>query len=464
MFLTISTTHRPATDLGYLLHKNPFRMQSVDLSFGKAQIFYPEASEERCTAALLLEVDPVDLVRHRSGGPALEQYVNDRPYAVCSFMSVAIARSFGTALGGRSKERPELANRAIPLRAEMPTVPCRGGAELIHRLFSPLGYAVETEGQPLDPQFPEWGDSPYYRVTLEATCRLQDLLSHLYVLIPVLDNRKHYWVGEEEIEKLLHRGEGWLSDHPDRELIVSRYLKHRSPLTRLALERLSHEDEADLDDRERSRDEDEEVLEAPIRLHEQRLSRVHSELDGLGARRVGDLGCGDGKLLQKLLRSGSFDKILGLDVSLRSLEHAHRRLRLEDAAPRVRERVELLHGSITYVDPRLEGLDAATLVEVIEHLDPPRLSAAERVVWGHARPASVLVTTPNREFNVRFENLRHGGFRHGDHRFEWSREEFRDWATGVADRFGYSVRFQSIGTEDPELGAPTQMATFERCD
>jgi len=464
MLLTISTNYRPATDLGYLLHKNPHRVQGVDLAFGTARVFYPQASEERCTAALLLEIDPIALARGRGGEAALEQYVNDRPYAVSSFMSVAIARTFGTALSGRSKERPALAKEKIPLRAEMPTLPCRGSSELIDRLFAPLGYRVDVERHALDPVFPEWGDAPYHHVSLEAETRLQDLLRHLYVLIPVLDDRKHYWVGEQEIEKLLHRGEGWLEGHPERELIVKRYLKHRVPLTRIALDRLTEEEEPDADELHEARDAEEEHLETPLRLHEQRLLRVRSELEESGARRVADLGCGDGKLLEKLLRSRAFDRIVGLDVSLRSLQRAHRRLGLDDAPPKLRERIELLHGSITYRDERLEGFDAAVLVEGIEHLDPPRLAAAERVVWGHARPALLIVTTPNREFNSRFERLPADTLRHRDHRFEWTREELANWATGVADRFGYTVSFGAVGPEDPELGAPTQLARFERCD
>ena len=464
MLLTISTNYRPATDLGYLLHKNPYRVQEIDLAFGTARVFYPEASEERCTAALLLEIDPIALARGRRGEAALEHYVNDRPYAVSSFMSVAIARTFGTALSGRSKERPALAEEKIPLRAEMPTLPCRGSSELIGRLFAPLGYRVDVERHALDPRFPEWGDAPYHHVSLEAEIRLRDLLRHLYVLIPVLDDRKHYWVGEQEIDKLLHRGEGWLGDHPERELIVNRYLKHRAPLARIALDRLTEEEEPDADELHEAHDAEEEHLETPLRLHEQRLLRVRSELEESGARRVADLGCGDGKLLEKLLRSRAFDRIVGLDVSLRSLQRAHRRLGLDDAPPKLRERIELLHGSITYRDERLEGFDAAVLVEVIEHLDPPRLAAAERVVWGHARPALLIVTTPNREFNSRFERLPADTLRHRDHRFEWTREELASWATGVAERFGYTVSFGAVGPEDPELGAPTQLARFERCD
>ncbi len=170
MLLTLTTTYSPATDLGYLLAQNPARVQSFDLAFGRAVVFYPEANEDRCTAALLLDVDPVALSRGRrgSGGPPLEPYVNDRPYVASSFLSVAIAQVFGSALGGRSRERPDLVDRPIPLTVYFPTLPCRDGASFLRRLFEPLGYVVEATRHTLDPAFPEWGDSPYFAVTLRC--------------------------------------------------------------------------------------------------------------------------------------------------------------------------------------------------------------------------------------------------------------------------------------------------------
>ncbi|HLL90687.1 MAG TPA: 3' terminal RNA ribose 2'-O-methyltransferase Hen1, partial [Tepidisphaeraceae bacterium] len=242
MLLTLTTTHAPATDLGYLLHKNPARPQAFNLAFGTAHVFYPEASPARCTAALLLDIDPVGLVRNRRGpageGFALEQYVNDRPYAASSFLSVAISQVFGSALAGNSKDRPELTKTPIPLVARLAVVPCRGGEAVLRGLFEPLGYAVSAVHHPLDEQFPEWGEGPYFTVELSATVTLHDLLTHLYVLVPVLDNDKHYFIGDDEVDKLLRHGEGWLSAHPMREQIVRRYLKHRKHLADVALARL----------------------------------------------------------------------------------------------------------------------------------------------------------------------------------------------------------------------------------
>lgn len=464
MLLTLTTTYSPATDLGYLLYKNPARPQSFELTFGVAHVFYPEATAQRCTAALLLEVDPIGLVRNRRGpageGFSLEQYVNDRPYAANSFLSVAISQVFGSALSGHSRERPELAKTAIPLTARLSALPCRGGDGLLRELFEPLGYTVTASRLPLDEQFPDWGEGPYFAVELSHTITMHDLLTHLYVLVPVLDNDKHYWIGEDEVEKLLRHGEAWLNAHPAREQIVRRYLRHRKYLADEALARLM---EADPEEAEQSSAEhatEEEQVERKISLNTQRQNSVLSALKSCGAQSVLDLGCSYGNLLRLLLDDKQFQRIVGLDVSHRALEIAAERLHLDRMPEQKRRRIELLHGSLIYRDGRLAGFDAAAVVEVIEHLDEPRLAAFERVLFEFARPRTVIVTTPNVEFNVRFETLPAGKFRHRDHRFEWTRAQFQDWANKVSQRFAYGVRFLPIGTEDPEVGAPTQMAIF----
>lgn len=466
MLLTLTTTRAPATDLGYLLHKNPARVHTFDLAFGKAHVFYPRADETLCTAALLVEVDPVGLVRKRRGPAgeafAMEQYVNDRPYAASSLLSVAISQVFGSAVSGRCRDKPELVDSKLPLTATISVLPCRGGEGFLRALFEPLGYQVECRRLELDSQYPELGESSYYRVSVSGQARLTDLLSHLYVLIPVLDNDKHYWIGDAEVEKLLRHGEGWLANHPAKEEIVRRYLKRRWNLTQAALARLTPEEEAPTADEETvtAPDAAEQTVEQPLRLNDQRLAAVIDALKACGAKRVLDLGCANGNLLKRLLEEKQFEKIVGLDVSHRMLQIAADRLRLERLPPRQRERIELWHGSLTYRDQRLAGFDAAALVEVIEHLDPPRLAALERVLFEFARPQRVVVTTPNVEYNVRFPGLPAGKLRHRDHRFEWTRSEFQTWAGRIASRFGYDVAQSPIGPDDPELGPPTQMAVF----
>ncbi len=465
MLLTISTTYSPATDLGYLLHKHPARIQSFTLPFGQAHVFYPEARTEKCTAALLLDVDSVGLIRRSRGqfaeNFALSQYVNDRPYVASSFLSVAISRVFGSALSGKCKERSELVKTEIPLSASLSILPCRGGETLLRRLFEPLGYTIEAERHTLNTQFPEWGDSRYFTVTLEKTCALSELLTHLYVLIPVLDDEKHYWVGDAEVEKLLKRGNNWLAVHPEQESIVLRYLKRQRKLTQEALAQLREEDAQETDE---SGPAQEEQVEERIGLNEVRLAMVTEVLKRCGARRVLDLGCGEGKLLRKLLAEEQFEEIVGMDISHRILKIAQERLHYDRLPDKQKKRLRLFQGSLGYRDKRLSGYDAAAIVEVIEHLDASRLAAFERVIFEFTDPRTVVLTTPNIEYNVKFENLQAGSFRHKDHRFEWTRNEFQSWASDVAKRFDYAVEFHPIGPESEDVGPPTQMAVFTRED
>ncbi|GHH81558.1 3' terminal RNA ribose 2'-O-methyltransferase Hen1 [Streptomyces capitiformicae] len=479
MFLTISTTgtpERPATDLGFLLHKHPDKAQAFSTSYGTAHVLYPEANAERCTAALLLEVDAVALVRRgkgkgRGGAPdaALAQYVNDRPYAASSLLAVALSGVFSSAMSGRCNARPDAPAEARPLRIEIPALPARGGPDLVVKLFQPLGWTVTAEAVPLDTEFPEWGDSRYVRLVLESqSLTLAEALRHLYVLLPVLDDAKHYWVAPDEVDKLLRAGEGWLPDHPEQKLITSRYLSRRWSLTRQAMERLELVRLAETDDSEveaidnavEGPEDTPEAEEKATPLAVQRRDAIIAALKDAGAARVLDLGCGQGQLVQALLKDVRFTEIVGTDVSMRALTIASRRLKLDRMGERQASRVQLLQSSLAYTDNRLKGYDAAVLCEVIEHLDLPRLPALEYAVFGAARPRTVLVTTPNVEYNVRWETLPAGHTRHSDHRFEWTREEFRTWAAKVAERHGYEVEFVPVGPDDPEVGPPTQMAVF----
>jgi 3' terminal RNA ribose 2'-O-methyltransferase Hen1 len=324
-----------------------------------------------------------------------------------------------------------------------------------------MGYTVIAEPYLLDEKYPDWGQSDYFTVTLTATQRVSALLTHLYVLLPVLDAEKHYWVGDDEVEKLLRHAQGWLTQHPEREFITRRYLKHkRKRLVRAALARLVEEEIPDPDAAEEAHAQEEAKIEQHLSLHEQRLGAVMAVLKNSRARRVLDLGCGEGRLLQLLLAEKSFTEIVGMDVSYRALEVAAERLHLDRLPPMQRQRIQLIHGALTYRDHRLAGYDAAAVVEVIEHLDSSRLPSFERVLFEFARPGLVVCTTPNAEYNIKFATLPAGKFRHKDHRFEWTRAEFQAWASRAAQLFRYNVRFLPIGPEDPQVGAPTQMAIF----
>jgi 3' terminal RNA ribose 2'-O-methyltransferase Hen1 len=284
-------------------------------------------------------------------------------------------------------------------------------------------------------------------------------------------------VGADEVAKLLKRGENWLPAHPARELIVRRYLCAKRNLVDEAIARLAEytdgmneEDSADADGNTAlpgtaaptSAGAAEQALEAPLSLNTQRMDTVSAAVQALGAASVIDLGCGEGKLLRRLLDLRELTRIVGVDVAHRSLEIAAERLHLERLPQHLAGKITLLHGSLTYRDARFEGFDVATVVEVIEHLDPPRLAAFERVLFEYAAPRAIVLTTPNREYNTLFAGMPAGRLRHTDHRFEWTRAEFAAWATTVATRFGYAMEISGIGPLDATHGAPTQMAVFTR--
>lgn len=466
MVLTISTTHSPASDLGFLVHKHPDRIHTGTTTFGTWTVAFPECGEARATLALFCEIDPIKLARGKERQrPTLFSYVNDRPYVASSFLSVALADAFGTALGGRSKDRQSLAETPIPLEVNIPVLPCRAGADRILALFEPLGYEVTLEPILLDEEFPEWSTSKYFNVHLTGKQLLRDCLRHLYILLPALDSQRHYYLDRGEIDKLTSKGEGWLPTHPEREWILRAALGRKPSLLREAMEQLANAEEGLLvdavnEDEAAQIGAKEQAKEKPETLHTMRHDYLVKWIKEARPDSVLDLGCGEGKLMKKLVPINGLRRIVGMDVSFFELEKAARSLRLEDAAPALAERVQLIHGSLMYRDDRLKGFDVCTVVEVIEHLDPPRLTTFEHVVFKHAAPRSVLLTTPNREYNVVYEVT---GLRHGDHRFEWDRAEFQAWASRVADEHGYSVTFSGIGEEHETYGFPSQVGVFHKC-
>lgn len=475
MLITLTCSTPRAPEIGYLLGKNPASVFTRPFSAGTVHVFYPEVADDRVTIALLVEIDPVGLVRGPAALTRLDQYVNDRPYVASSLTSVAINTAFGSAMAGRAtREHAERLDERMRWEVSLPAVACDAGADLITRLFAPLGYTVAATRLPLDPTFPAWGEADLYSVRLEGEQTVQQALGHLYVLLPVLDNSKHYYVGADEADKLLAHGGAWLAAHPERELIARRYLRYKRPLVQSALARLAESDpalapdaaraDADVAATEADTPTPPDPVEVALGLHEQRLNAVVAAVRAIGATSLADLGRGEGKLLARALAEPTLSRIFGMDVSTQALARAHRALHLDALPPTRRARITIAQGSLLYRDRRLEGFDAAALVEVVEHLDAPRLRAMERVVFQHARPRRVIVTTPNREYNVRWPAVGAQRLRHRDHRFEWTRAECQAWAEHVATTYGYRAACQELGPVDATLGAPSQLVIFDRLD
>ncbi|RZA27031.1 MAG: 3' terminal RNA ribose 2'-O-methyltransferase Hen1 [Proteobacteria bacterium] len=456
MFLSISTQHHPASDLGFLFHKHPDRVHKLDLPFGKATVYFSELSAERSTAILQVEVDSIGLVRGWGGGGNSHEdlYVNDRPYVSSSLFSLALSKAYRSAMNGVSKERPELALSSLPFDVYIPTLSSPLGKEAIVEVFEPLGYELVIEETPLDAKFVEWGEGRFYQVTLRNTLPLSMLLKHLYILLPVLDGSKHYWVHQDEITKLIEKGKGWLSEHPSRHKIIKRYLKNQKDLAREAALKLA----------DSSSESSPTIMpvDKPPSLNDLRMRSVVETLKASNCSRVIDMGCGPGVLIKELLKDRQFTDILGVDVSPHALKRAKVRLGYDDLSENQKKRLSLMQGSLVYNDKRFHGYDAIALVEVIEHIEPERLSTVERVLFEFSRPLTIIITTPNKDFNLSIKALGADRMRHRDHRFEWSAQEFQQWALGIAKQYGYSVRFQDIGRETIDSIAPTQMGVFTR--
>jgi len=460
--LTITTTHSPATDLGYLLHKHPDKVQSFNIPGGKAVVFYLEATEQRCTATLLMDINNIDLVkvmRIPVDYSLMKHYVNDRPYVASSFMSSAISKVYGTAMNGNCKAKPELTAIEMPLQCKLSPINVKGGEEFIRRMFEPLGYDLNIHRLPIDSLDPEWGNSDYYSIALKNNILLKHLLSQLYILIPVFDKQRHYWISKQNVDVLLEKGSDWLPTHPEVEVITKYYLKHLRTLTQMALDRLLAD---------KNQDSNDEQTPNPIisnitgSLNRQRYKTVMETLKELGGRRVLDLGCGDGRLIKLLLKDSQFFKIIGMDVSYRSLQRAKASLYMDEMSPKMKARIDFIHGSLLYRDERLKGFDIAVILEVVEHIDPDRLIDFEKVIFKFARPANVILTTPNSEYNRIYSINNPSEYRHPDHRFEWSRDQFSSWVERIGSEYDYSATLQSIGDVNSEYGSPTQMAVFKR--
>lgn len=460
MLLTITYKGKNTQELGFLLHKNPDRAQQFELAYGKAYVFYPEVSDESTTAALLLDIDPLDLARGKVGSRdgGLFDYVNDRPYAATSFLSTAMVRIFGTAMNGKCDKRQELADTPLDLTARLASLKDNGDTELAKQLFEPLGYRVTVSRTQLDEKFPEWGSSPYIDLTISGKVKLSELLNHIYVLIPVFDKQKHYYMAEDEIKKLLEHGEGWLADHPQKEKITRRYFTARKSYARRAMDILNENEGADTVEEEQETPEKEVFTP----LNTQRMETVRDAVLASGAASVIDLGCGECRLTSLLLNEQQIKRVAACDVSVSVLEKAAQRLHLDRMQPARRNKLTLMQASLTYRDKRFEGYDCACVVEVIEHIEPMRIPAFERAVFEFAAPRTVILTTPNREYNANYEHMEENALRHGDHRFEWTREEFRAWTEHICEKFGYSCEISGIGTNDEKLGTPTQMAVFTK--
>ncbi len=470
MQLSITTTHKPATDLSYLLHKNPDKVQTFDITGGKAYVFYPETTDEKCTATMILNIDTLEMIKNQKKSMsdfALKGYVNDRPFVASSFLSSAISSIYSSALNGNSKEKSEVVNKKIPLEVFISVINVSGGENLIKRFFEPLGYEIKIEKYELNENFKSWGESNYFSLTLKNIITLKELLTHLYILIPVFDNEKHYWVSTKDVDILLKKGEGWLENHPEKEFITKRYFKNIKSLSNLYNKKSIddiEESQKNVDSEENNENEFEEInqiiKETKIKLDKQRLNYVYEKLIESGMKSIIDMGCGEGKLLKLLITNKQFEKIAGTDVSFNNLLKAKERLNFEEMSQKFKERIELFQSSLTYKDKRFSNYESCAIVEVIEHIDVERLESFEKSIFECSKFKYIILTTPNADYNINYKSLNKQNLRHSDHRFEWTKDEFKSWIDKICEKYKYNAKISGVGEFDEQSGHPTQVVEF----
>lgn len=438
MILSITTKGKDADKLSFLLHKSPDKFHEFTISSGKAYVFYPVYSPEEVCASLMIDLNPVDLTRGREGSSnnGIFDYVNDRPYTSSSFMTTAIAQVYSTAMSGRCKHYPNLVDVKRDFEVEITALKVLTNFE-INEILEPLGYEVRYDIYKLDDEFEDWGNSKYVTLNLKINTTLSTLLKQLYVLIPVFDNNKHYYLNKDEIDKLLEKGAEWLEGHPMKEFIIRRYLNNRyleSVLDQTPKDKLKQT------------------------LNTIRLNTVAEKIKELNVDSVVDLGCGEGKLLKLIIENTNVSKVIGADIDIKSLKIASKKLKYDSEG----ERLQLVQSSAVYYDKRFKDVDLICLVEVIEHIDEHRLQFVIDTVFNNYKPKNIIITTPNVEYNNVYE-MNDDDFRHDDHRFEWTRAEFEKWCNDICSEYGYKVTFNTVGEVDEKYGSSTQMGVFEKC-
>ncbi|EGW40788.1 3' terminal RNA ribose 2'-O-methyltransferase Hen1 [Desulfosporosinus sp. OT] len=461
MQLAIKATGEGAKMLSFLLSKNPQNLYDRMEKGHRIRLTYTVFSDSEVEAVIFVTPDPVELVKNSPDTYEITQYINDREFVVSSIFCSYIRSALGTALNGRPKdEYLDWAKHAFlltigfgPVATDLPDV-------AIKQLFEPLGYRIEIERGQAAYNFQLKERSSARFINLQGTLTVQNALKHLFVLIPVLDNYRHYFIDEREIEKLERYGEGWLADHPLKDLIIKRTLRFRELIDQVG----ENFDQADTnaDTNNEALTPELELKSQPVvRLNELRYQRVVKIVENLPAREsIVDFGAGEGKLSARLGFIPGVQEILAVEPTekeqLRALKRFSEASRKDDFISPI-----LIWGSLFYYDEQLRAKDVMILNEVIEHIDESRLPRVMDTILGSYKPQVLLITTPNVEYNTVYQ-MDDQAVRHKDHRFEWTRSEFSEWTHTLARNYSYDVQLDGIGEEVEGYGHPSQIAIFTR--
>lgn len=445
MQLTIRATGENVKAISHLLSKNPNNLYERNHKGHLVRLFYSEFTEERVEVTIFVTPDPIELMQKGSNTYDITHYINDREFAVSSIFTSFIRSALGTALNGQPKEEYiKWVDYRFPFTFEFGPVASTLSDQHIKDLFEPIGYEVAITRPEIHYAIDLKDKSSARFLALSGSQTLQDALRHLFVLIPVIDNYKHYFIDEKEIEKLERYGEGWLEGHPLRDMIYRQALRFKEIYS--LVEGSNPDAAADQPAKK-------------VRLNDLRYEKIVETAQSLDPKTIVDFGSGEGKLSVRLAFMDGVKEILAVEPSEAENLKAKRRF---DKAKEVPGFVEpkTLWGSLFYYDERLKGKDLIVLCEVIEHIDEQRLPKAMDLILHQYAPKSFIITTPNREYNDVYDMEDH--FRHDDHRFEWTREEFQTWCKERNHQHLYELEFFGIGEEHPSQGFPTQMCVFKR--
>ncbi|MGE6488602.1 3' terminal RNA ribose 2'-O-methyltransferase Hen1 [Paenisporosarcina sp. NPDC076898] len=445
MQLSIQASGDNVQAISYLLSKNPNNLYERNHKGHLVRLFYSKFTETELEVTIFVTPDPIELVKNNSNSYDITHYINDREFAVSSIFCSFIRSALGTALNGQPKEEHLMwVNHPFSFNFEFGPVVSSLSDEKLMNLFEPIGYEVTINRPEIEYSFPIKTKSSARYLSIKGMKTLQEGLRHLFVLIPVIDNYKHYFIDEKEIEKLERYGEGWLDQHPLRDLIYRQALRFKEIYSLVE---------------NSSKDEKKVEPVKKVRLNELRYEKIVNTVSQMKPRSVIDFGSGEGKLSVQLGFVEGITEILAVEpseaASLKALERFNKVKNKEKfVIP------ELLWGSLFYYDERLKDKDVIILCEVIEHIDETRLPKAMDTLLDDYQPPALIITTPNREYNELYDMEEH--LRHNDHRFEWTRAEFRQWCTERNHSNDYELQFDGIGEEHASHGFPTQMCIFKR--
>lgn len=497
MQLAIKATGEGAKMLSFLLSKNPQNLYDRSEKGYRVRLTYTVFTDTEVEAVLIVTPDPVELVKNSPDVYDITQYINDREFVTSSLFCSYARSALGTALNGRPKEEySEWVNHAFNLTISFGPVASDLPDAVINDLFEYLGYEVTIERGQADYRFQLKERSSARFISISGLSTVQAALKQLFVLIPVLDNYKHYYLSEQEIDKLQRYGEGWLDRHPLRELIIKRSLRFQDLIDQAALiygdkrweqpaegynvwkpavgreeiaktaeikgiEELEELEELDgIDEAERLDGESARESAPFVSLNEQRYQAIVKIVENIPAKQtLVDFGAGEGKLSVRLGFIPGVKEILAVEPTERAQLRAIERF---DKAARREAFVKPIPvwGSLFYYDERLRCKDVMILCEVIEHIDEYRLPGTMECLFKEYQPKTLIVTTPNAEYNAFYQMPEK--MRHKDHRFEWTRQEFSEWCNGWANLYPYEVQIEGIGDQTEEYGQPTQTAIFTR--